>query len=48
MDIEMETLPGISAYINKVLRDNRIRRLNIRPLLPKCRMRMPSKEEESP
>ncbi len=38
VDIEMETgIPGVNALIQSTLKRNRIRRLNIKPKLPKCR-----------
>jgi hypothetical protein len=33
MDIEMDAIPPLGAYIRKVLKDNRIRRFDILPLL---------------
>jgi hypothetical protein len=34
MDIEMDAIPPLGTYIRKVLKDNRIRRFDILPLLP--------------
>jgi hypothetical protein len=37
MDIEMDAMYPISAYLKHMLDNSRIRRLNIRPFLPSCR-----------
>jgi hypothetical protein len=47
MDIEMQTsIPGVNALIQRTLKNNRIRRLNIRPFLPKCPAPAATKSKE--